>query len=366
MPGMPGYPHVAQLGAGALFLDPRNLPKVDHFSGKDEEWAEWAFAFRSYMSLLGFEETMDATEKMDAPPDHSVMAESIAEKARLLFHLLVQLLRGKAKRLAMKCPRGQGYTLWWALVREYEAVVEGRHQAMLIHVMRPTWDVNMPAEKFNEALLQWELEVQQYEQQSGKTLHDDTKVAVVLSSAPKSLKHSIATGHPSNRSNYANLRAAVITVIMSERAYDGMGLKKYADSDAMQVDAIKGGGKGAKGVKGGGKDKGAKGGKKGKKGGKGHKNDSAKNPGGKVNKANNAAVLKPKTEWFEGYCNVCHKYGHRAAHCWHKVQKYRQLPTLTPRHPEQWEQVDKFARCMATVTSGHFQVGQRAGCVGHR
>ena len=246
------------------------------------------------------------------------MSADAAEKTKFLYHLTIQLVKGKAKRIAMSSPRGEGFALWWTLVRQYESQVEGRHQAMLVQIMRPIWPSDLTGEKFQEALLQWELDIQNYEHQSGELLPDKTKIAIVIASAPRAFRAAIATGHPSNRATYTALKVSLETLIQAERVYDGSGFRK---DDAMQVDALqfgknnhtkgkhgKSGGKdGGKHKSGGGKDKEQhhqKGGRKGKDGKK-HVKGKDKNH-------------KPK---FDGYCNACKKYGHTEADCWAKHGK---------------------------------------------
>jgi hypothetical protein len=122
------------------------------------------------------------------------------------------------------------------LVRQYESQVEGRHQAMLVQIMRPVWPSDLTGEKFQEALLQWELDIQNYEHQSGELLPDKTKIAIVIASAPRAFRAAIATGHPSNRATYTALKVSLETLIQAERVYDGSGFRK---DDAMQVDALR-------------------------------------------------------------------------------------------------------------------------------
>ena len=82
-------------------LDAKTVPKVDTFSGKFEDWREWKFGFVSYISLLGGGQLL---REAAAQPGEIVMSELTAEtlhQGHLLYHLLVQITRGKARQLAM-------------------------------------------------------------------------------------------------------------------------------------------------------------------------------------------------------------------------------------------------------------------------
>ena len=89
-------------------IDPKNLPKVYSFSGEEAMWLEWSFGFRSYMLLLGLGGEMNEI-KQRGPPDPAILTQQQTANSQFLFHFLVQLLKGKARRLAMKTRFCDGY-----------------------------------------------------------------------------------------------------------------------------------------------------------------------------------------------------------------------------------------------------------------
>jgi len=279
-------------------LDARSVPKCESFSGKDEDWIEWSFTFRSYVFVLGLGASLLLCENLGVAPETVDMEPQVARQSELLYHLLVQMLKGKSKKKAMTVEVSNGFKLWYELKDSYERAVPGRHQSMLMQLLRPSWSHVAPKE-FESYLIDWELGVQRYESQSSKTFDDDNKIAVVLMGAPEAIRNSINAGDPTNRVTYGRLRAAMLNLINGTLGQEQFGGPAPSNDDPMQVDALyKGGGKGKFKGKDKGKEKGKKGCKKGKVKGK-----------------------KGKTQHFEGTCRYCEKYGHKEVDCWNTKEQ---------------------------------------------
>ena len=258
-------------------LDSKSIPKADSFNGKVEDWSEWKFGFKSYITMLGLSGMVREAEANPEEPEILDMTPEAEHQAHLLYHLLVQLCKGKARNIARGVEEGNGFKLWRALLREYEPDAAGRHQGMLGGLLAPTSWANLDKHSFESKFVEWEQAIVEYERQSHKRFDDDNKVAVVLKWAPADLKHSLLSGHPGNRANFAALRAALMLLIKGDIEYDASGLPVQSpaassrrgghshgrNDDAMQVDAIQ-----QWQPKGRGKGKERKGHEKGKKNGK--------------------------------------------------------------------------------------------------
>ena len=73
--------------------DIRSVPKPDNFSGREEDWNEWKFGFRSYAHLMGLTAEMDGAAQLPDPPMAADMEVGTKARSSMLFHLLVQLLK---------------------------------------------------------------------------------------------------------------------------------------------------------------------------------------------------------------------------------------------------------------------------------
>ena len=61
----------------AVAWDIRSVPKADSFSGKDEDWNEWAFSFRTYVYMLGSAELLEQAGSHANPPETVDMTEEV-------------------------------------------------------------------------------------------------------------------------------------------------------------------------------------------------------------------------------------------------------------------------------------------------
>ena len=87
--------------------DLRSLPKIEAFSGKDDGWNDWSFTIRSYANVVGAGSSLRECEVLGDPPEESDMSDNAAlkQQSAVLYHLLVQLVKGKAKVVAKNRPR---------------------------------------------------------------------------------------------------------------------------------------------------------------------------------------------------------------------------------------------------------------------
>ena len=77
----------------SISWDIRSIPKQEPFSGKEEDWAEWVFTFKSYAYCLGMSHGLREVETLTEYPDLVDMSNYMERQSELLYHVLVQLLR---------------------------------------------------------------------------------------------------------------------------------------------------------------------------------------------------------------------------------------------------------------------------------
>ena len=86
------------------------------FDGSDAGWREWVFAFESCAGLLDLDGLMDSAVGRSSArvndQDAGALDNGLREKSRLLYHVLVQLLRGKAASIARSAERQNGADIW--------------------------------------------------------------------------------------------------------------------------------------------------------------------------------------------------------------------------------------------------------------
>jgi len=264
--GSPANGAFGQTAQAMGLVDTKAIGKPQRFSGKPEHWDEWSWKFESYCSLLGMEEVMRTAGDHEVEIDVSTLRPDVQALIKTLYHVMVQLLDGRASRILRAVPRGNGAEAWRQLKREYQPQIAQRKLAMLASIMSP--DLSGPAphtdEVFEDRLCAWEKQISDYESQTGKTVDDDLKIAVLLKAAPGALRAHLQLNVQAYESSWTRLRAIIFMYLQSRRAFTIPSLggsssnppQEHVPMDIGEVDHHRGKGKGGKGKKGGGKGQG--------------------------------------------------------------------------------------------------------------
>ena len=266
----------------------------------------WSFRFESWAGLLPDVAGRPVLEFMElaaaARDETELQDEALGEEARkaarVLYHLLVQLVGGRALALVRRTPRGNGLLAWKRLKREFEDDGGHRAVALLMGLLHPSWPPGLSARQFAETLDEWETDVELYEKQTGETLPGPIRVAIVMRNAPLEVQSALRVQLPAFRDDYGSLRSAVVLLSRGLAEYTARGAVKN-DSNAMDVDSS-----GVNLVKGKGK------------GGKSGKSKSGKSKGDKGSKGAPGRGKGLEADRFQGKCHHCGKVGHKRADCW--------------------------------------------------
>ena len=198
-------------------LDTMSLTKPQAFSGNDQDWARWCFAFSAYASLVdpSMEERMDLAAPLDEEPVLTDYGREAMGTSRVLYALLVMLCnQGKVANIMMNCARHNGLGAWWRLKQEYEPKFSGRHANMLSGLIAPDW-TDCSAEVFREKFLEWEVATQRYEAHIGERMSDSLKIAVVTRHSPVEVRNVIRTHLSALGSDYKKLRDLISDFLIS-------------------------------------------------------------------------------------------------------------------------------------------------------
>ena len=143
---------------------------------------------RSYLCLLDVEfgRLIKAYESRHADIDFSSLPQPVQEKAVVLFNLLTQSVDGRAVQVMMNVEAGNGFQAWEALCETYEPSVGGRHAAMLMAIIAPSWE-NVRDAEFLEAIETWEV------LQSQEAVSNSMKIAVLMKHSAPSVCAALRT-----------------------------------------------------------------------------------------------------------------------------------------------------------------------------
>ena len=125
----------------------------------------------------------------------------------------------------MNVERQDGMAAWWEKKRAHEPRLPGRHANMLSDLLAPD-RANCEGDTFRERFREWEVTVQRYEVQSGETLTDSLRVAVVSGHSPQELQAALWSEITTIGWNYQRLRTFVNDFLTSGLEYNSVGLEQ--------------------------------------------------------------------------------------------------------------------------------------------
>jgi hypothetical protein len=293
-------------------VDTRGIGKPATFDPKhntvdEAKFNSWAFKVTNYINASvtnarplmkwALERTLD----IDGNQLHAeCQSEGISDEdgdqvQRQLYALLVSITEGEAATIVENAGDDNGLEAWRRLTKRFDPNNAGRKRAILDTILA------LPRVKMQElqnAIENMKKLITQYETKHKKKLDDDIKQTVIRGMVPEHLRKHLEM-NSSRFMDSDDMLEEIAGYIQSQ-----------PDSAAMDIGWL------GKGKDGKGKDKGWNDKGKGKgffdKGkGKGH---GGKNSGGKgAGKGDKSKNNKPQ---FQGYCDLCQKWGHKKSDCW--------------------------------------------------
>ena len=128
VPGSLPEPSVSRVGektyptadlAGRL-MDLRGVGKFPTFNGQDTDWAEWRFRFQVGADMLDLGDHMHLALAEERPIPMGGLNKDSAQRAKLLYGILVQVCSGRALGVIRTVRESNGLEAWRALCAEYE------------------------------------------------------------------------------------------------------------------------------------------------------------------------------------------------------------------------------------------------------
>jgi hypothetical protein len=293
-------------------VDTRGIGKPATFDPKhntvdEAKFNSWAFKVTNYINASvmhartlmkwSLERGMD----IDGAQLHAeCQAEGIADEEgdvvqRQLYALLVSITEGEAATIVENAGEDNGLEAWRRLTKRFDPNNAGRKRAILDTILA------LPRVKMNElqnAIENMKKLITQYETKHKKKLDDDIKQTVVRGLVPEHLRKHLEM-NSSRFMDSDDMLEEIAGYIQSQ-----------PDSAAMDIGWL------GKGKDGKGKDKGWH--DKGKGKGyfdKGKGKSGGKDFGGKGSGKGDKGKLNLKAQ-FQGYCDVCKKWGHKKSDCW--------------------------------------------------
>ena len=324
------------------------LPLPDKFDGKMENWEDWSWQVKAYVSLFKVEAlrvledaelasapiTDDALERLEADTTELVDTE-LVKFSRQLHYLLTQITSESARLVVRGNTELNGFESWRLLARRFSLPGTALDISLLTRVL----EFKFRSDHFEQDYSEWETLKARYERQSGSALPDSILVATLLSKTTGALQQHLRLNvRPLD--TYETVRN-VITAYYQSRHVTGFRSLSDTGPAPMEVGGVwqrkgksKGRGKFPFGLmKGRGKGKGKGRGKfpfgplKGK----------GKSKGGKTGPAGKGRDSRPR-------CWKCGQHGHLEKDC-------RNVAVVTEENEELYDENESLTGLMTALST---------------
>ena len=166
---------------------------------------------------MGFEPVMEEASKATSEIDFELELDNHQVISRSLYHILVQVVEGKAHRILRSTPRGNGAEAWRRLKAEYQPMIAQRRLALLHKLMNP--DLTGTDDQFEDKFAQWERSVYEYETTTAKPFDSELKLAVLLRCAPTSIRQHLQLNASTFEQNWEKLRTVITLYLQTRRQF---------------------------------------------------------------------------------------------------------------------------------------------------
>ena len=262
--------------------DLQKLGKPPIYSGKEDEWNEWSFVMKSYLSLLSTHvpALLTSAENPTESPDMSIatiratLTEDGVTTAEKLFHVLVMNVRGPALAVIRGITDMNGALAWRALITRYAPNTAPRIQSLMSAILNAkTFPSELTA--YEIALDEWQENIHKWESISGGRFNVSMVKALFLDKSPTNVRVLLQM---QKTATFEAMTAVTLQFLQDNAQYQAgvtVTPNNWRGPDDMVIDALT---------------------KKGKGKSKG----------------------KSKTDGSKTSCFVCGRVGHMAKDCWFK------------------------------------------------
>ena len=241
------------------------------FNGDPASWEEWAWNFRTYLSMFEPSVTpiLERSETSADPilDDHfdgittdAAAGQRLVTFSRKLHYLLANLTKDSARLLVRQNEGGNGFETWRRLHRQFSLPDATRHVSLLTQLL--DWKFNTST--FEQDFNAWETVKAKYERQTGTPIPDSVLVATLMNKTQGALQQHLRLNAHALQS-YQATREVLVQYFRSRHI---LTTSQSNGAAPMDIGALKGKGKYSYFNKG----KGKKGNKGKGKGGFGHWN----------------------------------------------------------------------------------------------
>ena len=157
--------------------------------------------------------------------------------SKIVYSVLRSLLGPISRTIIRAVPRGNGFTAWVTLAREYEPRGSAGRLADLTKILNPNWD----QAEFMADWAAWERNVAEFELKYGATIPSDIRCAVVAQNVPYRVKLNLRAVPVEMLENYPKLKETVMDMFDRGKAFglDWKNSWRGSGPAPMELDLVK-------------------------------------------------------------------------------------------------------------------------------
>ena len=176
------------------------LPLPDEFNGKMEQWQEWSWQVKAYVSLFEVEalrvlvnaEVADASITDDAlkclkASDSELRDTELVEFSRHLHRLLTRITSGSAQLVVRRNVELNGFETWRLLTEKFSLPGTAPDFSLLNRIL----EFKFGTEQFEQGLSEWETLKTEHKAQTETALPDSILVTTLLSRTTGTLRQHL-------------------------------------------------------------------------------------------------------------------------------------------------------------------------------
>ena len=169
----------------------KSLSSVGEFVGTEEKWPDWFLGFRSYLCLTGLvnAEQLEAVEQSPTTINMNELGPEWKQRAQSLWHMLVLILKGPGKPLAIlrKTETTDGLEAWRQICLRYDGKDAIVSTGLLQRLLDFKFGGNL--ERLKDRLLIWDVELAKYNRLNPvDEIPDNILRTILMKGSPEPLK----------------------------------------------------------------------------------------------------------------------------------------------------------------------------------
>ena len=207
-------------GQASMTIDTRQLGKPEHLKGDSNQYADWSFVFKAYMSCISHKylDLFERLEQSRMPVLNRSLSDSDKALSAQLYFVLVMLVKGRPLDIVQNAGQGEGAEAFRKLEELYHPRIASRFVGSLSQILCTRFtssDVEEELELFKKT-------IRRYEAESGKTLDDEVLLGVVINGLQDSEVRNHILRSSSRLTSYQAVRTELLEMARATRVINNL------------------------------------------------------------------------------------------------------------------------------------------------